>query len=225
MMPKGRYKIMTGYMPKVGRYGPRHDVPDLHGADQSRLLLRSRHGQESSGYRWRCSRWRLRCSPNSPFTEGKPNGFLSFRSEIWARHRQCARRDDSMGRSRTAWDFERWGRFTRWTCRCISSSVAMLISTSRDRRFRDFFRGQKSGISRRASDAVGLGPTIFRRFSPEVRFEALSGNARRRRRAVETACRRCRRSGSDCSMTTPASMPHGDIAKALERAGAPGAAR
>ena len=28
---------------------PRHDVPDLHGADQSRLLLGSRHGQEAQG--------------------------------------------------------------------------------------------------------------------------------------------------------------------------------
>ena len=28
---------------------PRHDVPDLHGADQSRLLLRSRHGEETAG--------------------------------------------------------------------------------------------------------------------------------------------------------------------------------
>src|SRR5207253_2424332 len=30
---------------------PRHDVPDLHGADQSRLRLRGRHGQEAARFR------------------------------------------------------------------------------------------------------------------------------------------------------------------------------
>ena len=35
MMPKGRYKIMTAYMPKVGQLRPRHDVPHLHGADRT----------------------------------------------------------------------------------------------------------------------------------------------------------------------------------------------
>ena len=34
MMPKGRY---------------RHDVPHLHGADEPRLFLRSRHGEEAAG--------------------------------------------------------------------------------------------------------------------------------------------------------------------------------
>ena len=62
---------------------PRHDVPDLHGASQSRLLARKPTWSGSSGCRWRCSRWRPLLFANSPFTEGKPNGFLSFRSEIW----------------------------------------------------------------------------------------------------------------------------------------------
>ena len=48
VMPKSRYKIMTAYMPKVGTLRPRHDVPHLHGADESRLLLRSRHGEEAA---------------------------------------------------------------------------------------------------------------------------------------------------------------------------------
>ncbi len=48
MMPKGRYKIMTAYMPKVGKLRPRHDVPHLHGADEPRLLLRSRHGEKAA---------------------------------------------------------------------------------------------------------------------------------------------------------------------------------
>ena len=37
MMPKGRYKIMTNYMPKVGTLRPRHDVSHLHRAGEPRL--------------------------------------------------------------------------------------------------------------------------------------------------------------------------------------------
>ncbi len=63
VMPKGRYKIMTNYMPKVGQIRPRHDVPDLHGADQSRLLVGSRHGQEAAGVGGAAAGRRPRCSP------------------------------------------------------------------------------------------------------------------------------------------------------------------
>ena len=48
-MPKGRYKIMTAYMPKVGIARPRHDVSHLHGAGQPRLFVGSRHGEEAPG--------------------------------------------------------------------------------------------------------------------------------------------------------------------------------
>jgi len=81
-MPKGRYRIMTAYMPKVGRYG-------------LDMMYRTCTVQANLDY---CSesdmvrKFRVSLAlqsvatalfANSPFTECKPNGFLSFRSEIW----------------------------------------------------------------------------------------------------------------------------------------------
>ena len=106
MMPKGRYKIMTDYMPKVGRYGL--DMMYRTCTVQTNLDFSS----EADMVR------KLRVSvalqpvatalfANSPFTEGKPNGFLSFRSEIW--------RDTDNARSgMIPWAFEDGMGFERW---------------------------------------------------------------------------------------------------------------
>ncbi len=82
MMPKGRYKIMTGYMPKVGTLGL--DMMYRTCTVQTNLD----YGSEADMVKK--FRVALALQPvatalfaNSPFTEGKPNGFLSFRSEIW----------------------------------------------------------------------------------------------------------------------------------------------
>src|SRR5947199_9374193 len=81
-MPKGRYKIMTAYMPKVA----------THGLD---MMYRTCTVQTNLDYSSEADmvkklRVSLALQPvatalfaNSPFTEGRPNGFLSFRSEIW----------------------------------------------------------------------------------------------------------------------------------------------
>ena len=45
--PRAATSIMAPYMDKVGKLWPRHDVPHLHGAGQSRLRLGSRHGEEA----------------------------------------------------------------------------------------------------------------------------------------------------------------------------------
>ena len=90
-MPKSRYKIMTAYMPKVGRYGL--DMMYRTCTVQTNLDFSSEADMVKK------LRVSLALQPvatalfaNSPFTEGKPNGFLSFRSEVWTRHRQPARR-------------------------------------------------------------------------------------------------------------------------------------
>jgi glutamate--cysteine ligase len=82
VMPKSRYAIMARYMPKVGGKGL--DMmfrtctiqANLDFSDEADMVTKLRVG--------------LALQPiatalfsNSPFTEGKPNGFLSFRSEIW----------------------------------------------------------------------------------------------------------------------------------------------
>jgi glutamate--cysteine ligase len=83
IMPKGRYEIMLRHMPRVGSMG-------------LDMMLRTCTIQVNLDY---CSeanmakkfRTSLALQPlatalfaNSPFTEGKPNGFLSYRSHIWS---------------------------------------------------------------------------------------------------------------------------------------------
>jgi glutamate--cysteine ligase len=82
VMPKSRYAIMTRYMPKVGGLGI--DMmyrtctiqTNLDFADEADMAKKMRVS--------------LALQPvatalfaNSPFTEGKPNGYLSWRSAIW----------------------------------------------------------------------------------------------------------------------------------------------
>ncbi len=81
-MPKGRYAIMSAYMPKVGR----------HGLD---MMYRSCTVQVNLDFSDEADmvkkmRVSLALQPvvtaifaNSPFADGKPTGFLSYRSEVW----------------------------------------------------------------------------------------------------------------------------------------------
>jgi glutamate--cysteine ligase len=61
MMPKGRYRIMTAYMPKVGKHGLDYSSE----ADMVKKLRLSLALQPVATAMF----------ANSPFTEGKPNGF------------------------------------------------------------------------------------------------------------------------------------------------------
>ena len=82
VMPKRRYRIMTSYMPKVGTRGL--DMMFRTATAQVNLDF----GSEADMVK------KLRVSlalqplatalfANSPFADGRPNGFLSMRSEIW----------------------------------------------------------------------------------------------------------------------------------------------
>ena len=81
-MPKGRYKIMREYMPKVGSLGL--DMMTRTCTVQVNLDF----GSEADMVRkFRTS---LALQPiatalfaDSPFTEGRPNGYLSYRSHVW----------------------------------------------------------------------------------------------------------------------------------------------
>jgi glutamate--cysteine ligase len=82
VMPKGRYAIMLNYMPKVGGLG-------------LDMMLRTCTIQVNLDYSSEADmvkkfRVGLALQPvatalfaNSPFTEGRPNGYKSFRSHIW----------------------------------------------------------------------------------------------------------------------------------------------
>ena len=81
-MPKGRYGIMTAYMPKVGSLGL--DMMYRSCTVQTNLDF------ESEADMVKKLRVSLALQPvvaaifaNSPLTEGKPNGYLSFRSAVW----------------------------------------------------------------------------------------------------------------------------------------------
>ncbi|MEP0232858.1 glutamate--cysteine ligase [Roseibium sp.] len=82
VMPKSRYEIMTRYMPKVGKYGldmmyrTTTIQVNLDFASEADMAKKMRVG--------------LALQPiataifaNSPFTDGKPNGYKSFRAEVW----------------------------------------------------------------------------------------------------------------------------------------------
>jgi glutamate--cysteine ligase len=81
-MPKERYRIMTRYMPKRGRHGldmmfrTSTVQVNMDFGDEADMVAKLRVG--------------LALQPvatalfaNSPFTEGKPNGFQSYRAEVW----------------------------------------------------------------------------------------------------------------------------------------------
>lgn len=82
IMPKGRYEIMLRHMPRVGSMG-------------LDMMLRTCTIQTNLDYSSEADMVRkfrvsLALQPlatalfaNSPFLEGKPNGFLSYRSHIW----------------------------------------------------------------------------------------------------------------------------------------------
>ncbi len=83
IMPKGRYDIMLRHMPRVGSMGLDMMLRtctiqvNLDYASEADMVKKFRVG--------------LALQPlatalfaNSPFTEGKPNGFLSYRSHIWS---------------------------------------------------------------------------------------------------------------------------------------------
>lgn len=82
VMPKERYRIMARYMPKRGKRGldmmfrTATVQVNLDFGDEADMVAKMRVG--------------LALQPvatalfaNSPFTEGKPNGFQSYRAEIW----------------------------------------------------------------------------------------------------------------------------------------------
>ena len=82
VMPKGRYDIMRAYMPRVGNLGL--DMMLRTCTIQANMDFDS---EADMVMKFRAS---LALQPiatalfaNSPFTEGKPNGFLSARANVW----------------------------------------------------------------------------------------------------------------------------------------------
>jgi glutamate--cysteine ligase len=166
-MPKGRYRIMTAYMPKVGKYGL--DMMYRTCTVQTNLDYSSEADMVKK------LRVSLALQPvatalfaNSPFTECKPNGFLSFRSEIW-------RDTDNARAGMLPWAFEDGMGFERWVDYALD--VPMYFVKRGDEyidvsgsSFRAFFDGRNNrlpGERPTLSDWANHLSTIF----PEVRLK------------------------------------------------------
>ncbi|HZQ13248.1 MAG TPA: glutamate--cysteine ligase [Pseudolabrys sp.] len=167
MMPKGRYRIMTGYMPRAGTHGL--DMmyrtctvqTNLDFASEADMVRKLRIG--------------LALQPvatalfaNSPFTEGKPNGFLSFRSNIW--------RDTDNARSgMLPWAFEDGMGFERYVDYALDVPMYFIKRGDKyidvaGKSFRDFFAGKLDALPGERptiSDWANHLSTIF----PEVRLK------------------------------------------------------
>jgi len=82
VMPKGRYKIMRAYMPKVGRLGL--DMmfrtctvqANLDFSSEADMVLKFRTSLALQAVV-------TALFANSPFVEGKPSGFLTARANVW----------------------------------------------------------------------------------------------------------------------------------------------
>ncbi|WP_131196106.1 glutamate--cysteine ligase [Lichenihabitans psoromatis] len=167
VMPKGRYRIMANYMPKVGTRGldmmfrtctVQANVDFSSEADMVKKLRVSLALQPIA----------TALFANSPFTEGRLNGLLSARSEIW--------RDTDTARSgMMAFAFEPGMGFERYVDYALD--VPMYFVKRGDRyfdvaggSFRDLLAGrlaQMPGETATLSDWANHLSTIF----PEVRLK------------------------------------------------------
>ena len=168
MMPKGRYRIMTNYMPKVGSLGL--DMMYRTCTVQANLDFSSEADMVKK------LRVSLALQPvatalfaNSPFTEGKPNGFLSFRSEIW-------RDTDNQRAGMLPWAFEPGMGFERYADYALD--VPMYFLKRGDsyidvagKSFRDLLAGKLQGIPGENFAAISDWANHISTIFPEVRLK------------------------------------------------------
>ncbi len=167
MMPKGRYKLMTDYMDKVGTLGKQMMYRtctiqvNLDFASEADMVQKFRVG--------------LALQPvatalfaNSPFLEGKPNGHKSWRSRIW--------RDlDAARTGMLPFVFEEGMGFQRYVDYVLDVPMYFVYRhgeyiDARGQSFRDFMRGKLPALPGEAptlSDWADHLTTVF----PEVRIK------------------------------------------------------
>ena len=219
VMPKGRYAIMRRMMPLVG---------DL-GLD---MMLRTCTIQVNLDYASEADmvmkfRVALALQPlatalfaASPFTEGKPNGYLSYRSHIWTD-------TDPRRTGMLPFVFEDGFGFERYAQYILNVPMYFVYRDGKyidagGQDFRDFMDGQAARLSGRAPAHGRLEGSSLHRL-PRSPPQILPRDARRRRRPVEPhlraaravgrpALRRrrcaCRRVGSGETLDDRGSRPH-----------------
>lgn len=142
-MPKGRYAIMSAYMPKVGTMGL--DMMYRTCTVQVNLDFSSEADMVKK------FRVALALQPlataifaNSPFTEGKPNGFQSLRSEIW-RHTDPDRSGTLPFVFEDGMSFERYADHALDVPMYFVSRAGRYIDAS-GQSFRDFLDGKLQAL-------------------------------------------------------------------------------
>jgi glutamate--cysteine ligase len=167
VMPKGRYKIMQRYMPKVGGYGEEMMFRtctvqvNLDFSSEADMVKKFRVG--------------LALQPvatalfaNSPFREGKHNGFLSYRSHVWTDV-------DNDRAGMLPWVFEDGMSFERYVDYVLGVPMYFVYRDGKyidvaGKSFRDFLDHkipELKDIEPRMSDFADHLTTIF----PEVRLK------------------------------------------------------
>lgn len=166
-MPKARYTIMRQYMPQVGTLGLDMMLRtstvqvNLDFADEADMVKKFRVS--------------LALQPiatalfaNSPFTEGKPNGFLSFRSQIWAQ-------TDPDRTGMLPFVFDSGMGFERWVDYLLDVPMYFVYRDGQyidaaGQSFRDFMAGKLPalpGVTPTIADWEDHQTTVF----PEVRLK------------------------------------------------------
>jgi len=142
-MPKTRYVIMRNYMPKVGSMG--HDMMKRTCTVQVNLDFGSEADMVAK------FRAALALQPiatalfaNSPFVEGKPSGFLSYRSQVWTD-------TDNNRTGMLPWVFEDGMGFERYVDWMLDVPMYFVRRNGRyldmaGRSFRDFMAGRLPGL-------------------------------------------------------------------------------
>jgi glutamate--cysteine ligase len=168
MMPKGRYKIMRDYMPRVGGYGL--DMMFRTCTVQVNLDF------ESEADMVKKFRVGLALQPittalfaNSPFREGRPSGFLSYRAQVWTDV-------DNARAGMLPWVFEDGMSFERYVDYALDVPMYFLYRDGKyidmaGKSFRDFLAGkiaEVAHITPMLSDWADHLTTIF----PEVRLKS-----------------------------------------------------
>ncbi|PZT89951.1 MAG: glutamate--cysteine ligase, partial [Citromicrobium sp.] len=168
VMPKGRYEIMMRHMPRVGNLG-------------LDMMLRTCTIQVNLDYSSEADmaqkfRTGLALQPlatalfaNSPFTEGKPNGYLSYRSHIWSD-------TDPHRTGMLPFVFEDGFGYERWADYMLDVPMYFVFRDGKyidaaGLRFRDFLKGELSvlpGEKPTMSDWWDHLSTAF----PEVRLKS-----------------------------------------------------
>ena len=187
-MPKGRYKLMTDYMARVGTHG-------------TQMMYRTCTVQVNLDFGSEADmvqklRVALALQPvatalfaNSPFFEGRPNGHKSWRSRVWRdldpdRTGMLPFVFDEGSASRPGWS-------TRSTCRCTSSTATGVYIDATGQSFRDFLNGRLPALPGEKPDPVGLGRPPDHDLSRGAHQE-IHRDARRRWRPVAPALRAAR---------------------------------